>query len=62
MRIPSLVFIVLLLLIVSKYIEIVDVDILVIVGIFVLWIITLYISIHLDNKKNNTSRPVHITN
>lgn len=61
MKIPGLVFIILILSIAFKYTKVFDVDRIVIIGISVFWFICLYISIHLKNKDRNTPKPVYLT-
>ncbi len=61
MKITSLVFIGLILLTVSKYLGILIIDKLVIIGVSVLWLACIYIGIHLKNKDRNTPRPVYLT-
>ncbi len=48
------------LLIVSKWKEFIIVDTIWIILCFVLWFITLYISIHKKNKERDTPRPVYM--
>lgn len=61
MKITSLVFISLILLITFRYTEVFIIDNLVIIGVFVLWLVCIYIGIHLKNKDRDTPRPVYIT-
>lgn len=62
MKITSLVFIILVLSITFKYTKIFDIHRVVIFGIFSLWLICLYIGIHLKNKDRDTPRPVYMVN
>ena len=61
MKITSLVFILLVLSIAFKYTEIFDINILVIIGVFILWLVCIYIGIHIKNKDRNTPKPVYLT-
>lgn len=61
MKITSLVFISLILLIAFKYTEVFDINKLVIIGVFVLWLVLVYVGVHLKNKDKNTPRPVYLT-
>jgi len=62
MKIASLIFILLILLIAFNYTEVFIIDIKVIGGIFVFWFVCLYIQIHIKNKERNIPRPVYMTN
>lgn len=61
MKITSLVFIILVLVVAFNYYDVLIVDTRTIVGIFILWLACLYVGIHLHNKNINTPRPVYIT-
>lgn len=61
MKITSLVFIFLALMVAFTYTEVFIIDKKVIGGVFALWIICIYIGIHLKNKERNTPRPVYLT-
>lgn len=61
MRIATPIFIVLVLLIALKYTKVFDINILAIVGVFMLWFVVIYLGVHLKNKDRNTPRPVYLT-
>lgn len=61
MKITSLVFIFLALIIAFDYTEVFIMDNKVIAGVFALWLICIYIGIHLKNKERNIPRPVYLT-
>lgn len=60
MKITSLVFILLILLITFEYTKIFLIDKKVIGGVFILWIVCGYIGIHIKNKERNIPRPVYM--
>lgn len=62
MKISTLIFFALVFLIIFKYTKIFQVNIYLIIGVFILWFISIYIQTHLKNKNRNTPRPVYITN
>ncbi len=61
MKITSLVLIILVLMIAFTYTEVFIIDTRIIIGAFVIWLICVYIGIHLKNKDRDTPRPVYIT-
>ncbi len=61
MKIASLIFIVLIFLIAFKYTKIFDVSMLIMIGVFCLWVATVYIQVQLKNKERRTPKPVYIT-
>ncbi len=61
MKIASLIFIILVFMIAFKYTKIWDINILILIGVFCLWMVISYIQIHIKNKDRETPRPVYIT-
>lgn len=62
MKILSLLLFVLIVLSVLKYFKVFDINIYLIIGLFILWIAIAYIIIHFKNKERRTPKPVYITN
>ncbi len=62
MKFAIIIFIILVFLITFKYTKLFDINILIIIGVFCLWISVIYIQIHIKNKERNTPKPVYITN
>ena len=61
MKIPSLIFIVLIILIALKYYKIIELSNIIFAGIFCLWMLVIYIKVHNKNKDRDTPHPVYIT-
>lgn len=61
MKITSLVFIILVLMIAFRYTEVLIIDTRILIGVFIIWLACIYIDIHLKNKDRDTPRPVYIT-
>ncbi len=61
MNITSIIFIILVLMIAFRYTKMFEINILIIIGTFLLWFFIVYIKIHLKNKDRMTPRPVYIT-
>ncbi len=61
MKITSLVFISLVLMIAFSYTKVFIIESVVIFWVFVLWLGCMYVGIHLKNKDRNTPRPVYMS-
>jgi len=61
MKIPSLIFIVLVFLILFKYFKILDTPIYIMVIVFITFCASVYVKVHLKNKERNIPRPVYLT-
>ena len=62
MKIQGIVLIALIILSIFKYTELIDISIFILIGIFLLWIVIVYIQVHLKNTDRDTPRPVYIAN
>lgn len=60
MKITGLLFILMILMSILKYTNIFNFPTVWIIGVFCIWFISIYISIHMKNKEAMTPKPVYI--
>lgn len=55
-------FLIMVVLIIIKYYKVFDINTFWIIGVFCIWFISVYFSIHYKNKEDEIPKPVYLTN
>ncbi len=61
MKLSTVLLVILLVLSALKYFKIFNVDKFILIGLFLAWLIIIYINIHYKNQERRNPKPVYIT-